>query len=253
MTACASRRHVNIRGMAARSTTHDLPAAADLASIVLAAPAQSKNRSHDARSVLLLAIVVAVLVMVVAAMWGLAVRTDVSAKPSVTPISAGQGAQASSERSSRSSVAPHKRHKSAAAASGTAAADTAAGAGSTTATLTRDAAAHVALLVGRITATPDAQSGTVVVRAAVKNVGALPLATEEPARLLVMIDDHVAGSVALGRLGPRGARTTYAVTAQHCSAGRHAVTVIADATAQIAGADTSGSTRTADLTFDCPY
>jgi len=232
-----------------RTYTH---APDDLAAIVLAQPDEGRLeriRSYDARSVLLLALVVAALAMVVA---GLMTRGDDS--PVTVP-----GSQTTSRVDSATVDAPPTG-----SGTGDAPANGAAGAAEATtvtgADATRQGAAAtpaaapngIALEVGRITATPDAARGALVLRATVTNRGTDALVAGNGARLLVLVDDQVAGTATMGQLAAGGARATYSVSTYTCTPGRHVVTVIADATSRVRHATGVDVARSAELTITCP-
>lgn len=224
--------------MAPRWTFSHARDATDLAAIVLAEPEPRPVRMHgyDARSVLLLLLVVASLAAVLAGMMSLRSGSGGSAD---APVTARPSALASLDDEP---VAD-------AATATTSLADTIAPDGAST---LRTAPAGIALGVGRITATPDPARGSLVIRVAVANAGTNALVAATGARLVVLIDDQVIGTTPLGTLAARRGRVVAAVSTYACVPGRHVVTAIADATSRVSHAAGSNVARSVELTVTCP-
>lgn len=217
----------------------------DLASVILEAPPRAR-RTYDARSALLLALVVAVLTMVVAVTMGLRTSDGTSARSLPSD---------SAPRSAGMTGANHATSTTGAA--GAKGATGVADATGSTSSPARDdqtrSVAGIALAIGRITATPDTASGGMIVRVGVANAGRDALPAGRGAELLLLVDDQVVGRQPLRSLAGSGAHATFAFTVPTCSSGRHAVTAIADATSRVRDAAGSNGARSRELTFDCPY
>lgn len=204
----------------------------DLAAIVLAEPEPRANRlpGYDARSVLLLVLVVAALAAVVVGTMSVASGSD---GPTAARADAKPSALASLDATDVTT-------------------DGAASTAQAAATVAPTAPLGIALGIGRITATPDRLQGALVVRVAVTNTGTDALVASSGAQLLVLIDDRVIGATSLGALDARQGRVVASVSTYDCTPGRHAVTAIADATSRVRHALGSDVARSAELTVTCP-
>ncbi|MCW2922712.1 MAG: hypothetical protein JWM98_116 [Thermoleophilia bacterium] len=166
---------------------------------------------YDARSALVLALVVAGLVMAIA--WTVSIGRDGigSATPSAP----------AAKVAAKLDVAP------AAAAIGPVAAPAA----RIPATVR-----GVDLAPGRVS-TSRAASGSTLVRIGVVDAGTRPLVDGSGARVVVLLDAAVAGQAPLPGIGSRGARVVAEVTLDRCEPGVHTLTVVIDPGAAVRDAD----------------
>jgi hypothetical protein len=233
----STRQHTGMDSHA-RPPVRDTP---DLAAIVLAdAPARRGRtylRGYDARSVLLLTLVVAVLAAVVAGTMTFgSSRSAADAKlPGGSPIGA-VGASGSS---------------SAAAQANPGAGAEAGRSSSTASTAASPVPGGVALAVGRITATPNVGHGSMVIRVAVTNTGTSALLASSGARLLVLLDDQIVGNTGLQSTQGHVGHSTYSLTVPSCTTGRHVVTAITDPSSRVRDAVGSNGARSTELTLVC--
>lgn len=208
----------------------------DIAAIVLGDPPARRRGGHDrrlggvtsgyeARSVLVLAIVVALLAGVVG--WAMHVGRDAAAPASVTQPAPAAGARASAQADPAPVVADPRVEDTARPA----------------------AAPGVDLGIGRIVASRTATGGGVV-RVVVANRGSRPLRAASGAQLLVLLDGQVVAERAVGDMAA-GSSLTEEVRLDACPAARHAVVAVIDPRAAVAELDERDNATTRTMTFDC--
>ena len=207
----------------------DRRAAPDLASIVLGdAPRRRQRSSHpmedslvlpspgyDARSALVLAIVVAALAGVIG--WSTTIGRQTSAPPAA-PTKQGAATPTTPK------VAP------------------------AVATSVKPAVpAGIDLAPGRITAVRSGAGGGIV-RIAIANQGAEALGSERGAQVLVLLDGELVGERAIGAIDATGSATTE-LALESCPTGRHAVAVVVDPRGFVREADERDNAVTQSVAF----
>jgi len=228
----------------------------DLASIVLADARERRTRpaamrlgsyledrgtgstsGYDARSVLVLAIVVAALAMVVG--WtATSVRSDPTPTGTVTGSlpKATAGAVGSGATSTRDGDG-----------TGTTIGATA-GAGSVDATPLVMPGPN--LVLGRITMARSS-NGSPVLRVAVANAGNAAITAAAGAELLMLVDGDVVGTSALGAIAADGGRAIVDVPLTSCFGGPHAVTAVVDTSAVVREVDERDNASSRSLQIVC--
>lgn len=191
---------------------------ADLATIVLARPA-----GHDARSALLLAVVVAALAVVVAA---------------VASRSQAEGTMQGAAPAAAAATAPG--------------ADGAAARARDDAGVARAVPARpgIDVAIAGMRAVPSAAGGQLV-RVRVVNRGTDALGAGAGVDLLLLVDGEVAGSSPIDMLEGQGAAAWLEFPLDVCEPGRHGVTAVVDPRAAVREHDERDNASSRELAFRC--
>lgn len=231
--------------LTSRARFQDQPGSSDLASIVLSHGRSGRTRatqdparvvarlggSYDVRSVLVLAVVVALLAGVVG--WA----TNVRRQDGVPPVAASGGAGAAvqvEQGGAQAALAGDARPVERA---------------------TVDASGPelrppgVDLRIGRIVAARTTAGGSVV-RVSVSNVGAAPLRAEREANLIVMLDGSIVSDRPVGPVAS-GATAASVVPLAACPAGRHVVAAVVDPRGAVAERDEADNAASRTVSFPC--